>query len=364
MTEPRPGLGRSRRRHRHVPHPTRRTCNRGRPSRRQRQPRSEPVNNTIRDNGTGRDHRTGTASDAHRSRHRSNSACRLVVASPTILCNHGFTSKVSVWLAGWSGCCWRIGCPESRRDRWPLAQAAPYGCRAGAGRVGGVARRRGRLEQFEWLADEVLEAGGEASVWLGRLGSASQERALAARMAEAVAADYEAVIAEAEASEGEAEVVRRRAVAGCGGSCSGSAGGTSSATATRSGLHRGRPAGFIGGRVVRWRPGGGMWIGRRAWLVQRFVDPSAEFVFVDDADEVEADATPSTRGVELSHHGGDCTFETMLRRFGLDDPCCGMLPGSCTRPTWPMTVRRPRGGRAGRDLPGPVDDPRRPRVLR
>ena len=68
-------------------------------------------------------------------------------------------------------------------------------------------------EQFEWLADEVLEAGGEASVWLGRLGSASQERALAARMAEAVAADYEAVIAEAEASEGEAEVVRRRVVA-------------------------------------------------------------------------------------------------------------------------------------------------------
>jgi hypothetical protein len=26
------------------------------------------------------------------------------------------------------------------------------------------------------------------------------------------------------------------------------------------------------------------------------------------------------RGVELSHHGGDCSFETMLRRFGLNDP--------------------------------------------
>jgi hypothetical protein len=68
-------------------------------------------------------------------------------------------------------------------------------------------------EQLEWLADEVVESGGEAWVWLGRLGSASQERALAARMAEAVAADYDAVLAEAEANEGESAVVRRRVVA-------------------------------------------------------------------------------------------------------------------------------------------------------
>ena len=68
-------------------------------------------------------------------------------------------------------------------------------------------------EQLEWLADEVVEAGGEAWVWLGRLGSAGQERALASRMAEVVAADYEAVIADAESSEGEPEVVRRRVVA-------------------------------------------------------------------------------------------------------------------------------------------------------
>jgi hypothetical protein len=68
-------------------------------------------------------------------------------------------------------------------------------------------------EQLEWLADEVVDVGGEAWVWLGRLGSASQERAVAERMAEAVAADYEAVIADAEACGGEVEVVRRRVVA-------------------------------------------------------------------------------------------------------------------------------------------------------
>ena len=68
-------------------------------------------------------------------------------------------------------------------------------------------------EQLEWLADEVLDAGGEAWVWLGRLGSAAQERALARRMAETVAADYEAVVTEAAAADGEPEVVRRRVLA-------------------------------------------------------------------------------------------------------------------------------------------------------
>jgi hypothetical protein len=57
-----------------------------------------------------------------------------------------------------------------------------------------------------------------------------------------------------------------------------------------------------------------------AWLIRRFVDPDAEFVFVDDPDEVPADATPfDMRGVELSHHRGDCSFETFLRRYELAD---------------------------------------------
>jgi len=58
-----------------------------------------------------------------------------------------------------------------------------------------------------------------------------------------------------------------------------------------------------------------------AWLIRRFVDEDAEFVFVDDPSEAPADATPfDMRGVELSHHGGDCSFETFLRRYDLDDP--------------------------------------------
>ena len=44
-------------------------------------------------------------------------------------------------------------------------------------------------------------------------------------------------------------------------------------------------------------------------------------MFVDDVDDVPADATPfDMRSVELSHHNGDCSCETILRHFGLDDP--------------------------------------------
>jgi hypothetical protein len=58
-----------------------------------------------------------------------------------------------------------------------------------------------------------------------------------------------------------------------------------------------------------------------AWLIGRYVDPEAEFVFVTDPDDVPADATPfDMRGVELGHHGSDCTFETVLRRCELTDP--------------------------------------------
>jgi hypothetical protein len=58
-----------------------------------------------------------------------------------------------------------------------------------------------------------------------------------------------------------------------------------------------------------------------AWLIRRFIDAEAQFVFVDDPDEVPPDARPfDLRGVELSHHGGECSFETFLRHFELADP--------------------------------------------
>ena len=65
-------------------------------------------------------------------------------------------------------------------------------------------------EQLEWLADEVIEAGGEATIWVGELTSAAQERELATRMAEAVAAEYRALIDDATAARAERPGPRRR----------------------------------------------------------------------------------------------------------------------------------------------------------
>ncbi|MEU5845343.1 chromate resistance protein ChrB domain-containing protein [Saccharopolyspora shandongensis] len=58
-----------------------------------------------------------------------------------------------------------------------------------------------------------------------------------------------------------------------------------------------------------------------AWLIRRVIDDQAEFVFVADLAEVPDDATPfDMRGVALSHHRGDCRFETILRRYEITDP--------------------------------------------
>ncbi len=74
---------------------------------------------------------------------------------------------------------------------------------------------------------------------------------------------------------------------------------------------------------MKWATRAGVHIDRAAcaWLIRRFVDSEAEFVFVDDISDVPADATPfDMRGVALSHHDGECTFETLLRRQELTDP--------------------------------------------
>jgi hypothetical protein len=60
------------------------------------------------------------------------------------------------------------------------------------------------------------------------------------------------------------------------------------------------------------------------WLVTRFVDSDAEFLFVA-ASEVEAVAKREgaipfdVPGAELGHHGSECSFEAILLKYGLKD---------------------------------------------
>jgi len=58
----------------------------------------------------------------------------------------------------------------------------------------------------------------------------------------------------------------------------------------------------------------------------------AEFAFIADVGDVPADATSfDMRGAELSHHGGDCTFETSCAAPTSTSPRCGTSRVASTR---------------------------------
>lgn len=72
---------------------------------------------------------------------------------------------------------------------------------------------------------------------------------------------------------------------------------------------------------MRWVTRANLHIDRTScpWLIKRYIDPDAEFVFVrsgTDPKTVEGH-TFDMRGAEYSHGPGSCTFETMLARHGL-----------------------------------------------
>jgi hypothetical protein len=67
------------------------------------------------------------------------------------------------------------------------------------------------------------------------------------------------------------------------------------------------------------------------WLIRKFVDPQAEFLFVP-TDQVmviaeREGATPyDVKDVELGHHGQECSFEAILRKYDLmKDPALALL---------------------------------------
>lgn len=66
------------------------------------------------------------------------------------------------------------------------------------------------------------------------------------------------------------------------------------------------------------------------WLIRKFVDPPAEFVFVP-ADQVAAVAQREGaipfdfEGAELGHHDGRCSFEAIVAKYGVTDPAVALL---------------------------------------
>jgi hypothetical protein len=69
------------------------------------------------------------------------------------------------------------------------------------------------------------------------------------------------------------------------------------------------------------------------WLIKRFIDPKAEFLFVDDKDLVEKanqegaipfDA-PRIESIKLNHRGPRCTFEAIIEDYAVSDPALARL---------------------------------------
>ena len=73
------------------------------------------------------------------------------------------------------------------------------------------------------------------------------------------------------------------------------------------------------GKVWLTRPRPGVDRMSSAWLIRRFIDPTATFVFTDPAKTPHA-IPFDTFKAEFGHHGAHCTFETLCDRFALTDP--------------------------------------------
>jgi hypothetical protein len=73
------------------------------------------------------------------------------------------------------------------------------------------------------------------------------------------------------------------------------------------------------GKTWLTRPRPGIDRAGSAWLIKRFIDAKAKFIFGMDPPK-HAKAIPfDMADVEFSHHGEDCTFETLVKRFGIED---------------------------------------------
>jgi hypothetical protein len=207
----------------------------------------------------------------------------------------------------------------------------------------------GAREDFEWLKAEIAAAGGDASL----LAATHIDAAADAELVEAfkrarqndytnLARDLEAALKKAEgagrprgggapAARRLSEIFRRRlssietmdffASAGRDrvialierlSAAGGAAAARSSGSAGNAPEYRDRLW------VTRPRPG----VDRMAsaWLIRRCIDRQARFAFAADRAAVPAEALPFDMfGVDYTHHGDDCTFETLCRRFGLRD---------------------------------------------
>lgn len=195
-------------------------------------------------------------------------------------------------------------------------------------------------ERFQWLAQQVRDAGGEASLLRVSEIEGLQPADLVRQFNEARAADYDTLrtaltkliaanrrkpggtfAADLEKLTRQFEEIRRIDFFHC-----------PREQDVRMLLQRAAglrtPAGKSAPKLSARRYHGRTWLTRprphidrvgSAWLIKRFIDPQARFIFAGSP-AAHPDAIPYDMfEVEFSHHGEDCTFETLVKRFGLTD---------------------------------------------
>jgi hypothetical protein len=217
----------------------------------------------------------------------------------------------------------------------------------------------GAREDFEWLKAEIRSAGGDASVFAAHSLDTFSDDALVedfrrARQDayDALAEDIEGALARLDAKRRArgtrapavhrlVDVFRTRLAATERIDFFGSAGRDRVVSLVSELEERGRPAGAAGSgpaagatdlaayrdRLWVTRPRPGVDRMSSAWLIRRFIDARARFAFAVDRESLpDADAIPFDMfGVEFSHKGDGCTFETLCTHFGLTDPAVGRI---------------------------------------
>ncbi|MEO5568658.1 MAG: chromate resistance protein ChrB domain-containing protein [Gemmatimonadaceae bacterium] len=209
-------------------------------------------------------------------------------------------------------------------------------------------------EDFEWLKTEIKGAGGDASVFAADSVDAWSDDALVEEFRRsrqeaytALARDVERVLARltatrrprgtrAPAARRLLEVFRQRVTAIEHIDFFGSAGRDQVTTLLKQLEEKSsdpsRPAvspratGAVdvhsyAGRVWVTRPRPGVDRMASAWLIKRFVDPQARFGFAADRESLPQNVIPFDMfGVDFSHQGEGCTFETLCAVFGIQEP--------------------------------------------
>jgi hypothetical protein len=183
-------------------------------------------------------------------------------------------------------------------------------------------------EDFEWLAREIADLGGETTICEGSfLEPETGARLIAAQRAER-SREYGEIAASAQRESGDVDRLKRR-LALVTGVDHFEAQGRADAEAAIMALeqkkagadHAASPEGGMQGRT--WVTRVGVHVDRisSAWLIRTFIDREARFRFVapkgyrPDAGELRFDMFEG----EFTHDGDRCTFETLCRHFALRD---------------------------------------------